>query len=208
MGSESWAAWVMEWWRQEVSIYPGGVEEHVCAGGGMREEVGLRVCLEKGSTKSKSSKGRAKKEKEGGDKRPFADFLLWTRGSLDGISFYFLNPPILQLRALNLMGTKYLDKDPQLAGGDTRIRRRGYMLIPLSQFIPPPFPSWCPHVCSLCLCLYSCFANKFPYTIFSLDSIYICIDIRCLFFSFWLISLSWQSLGPSTSLRMAQACSI
>ena len=28
---------------------------------------------------------------------------------------------------------------------------------PVSQFIPPPFPSWCPHVCSLCLCLYFCF---------------------------------------------------
>lgn len=124
-----------------MSIYPGGSEEHICAGGGMREEGGLRVCLEKGSIKSKTSKDRAKKEKEGGDKCPFADFLLWTRGSLDGISFYFLNPPILQLRALKLMGTKYLDKDPQLAGGDTRIRRRGYILIPFSQFILPPFPS-------------------------------------------------------------------
>lgn len=49
-----------------MSIYPGGVEEHICAGGGMREEVGLRICLEKGSTKSKTSKGRAKKEKAGG----------------------------------------------------------------------------------------------------------------------------------------------
>ena len=21
---------------------------------------------------------------------------------------------------------------------------------------PPPFPSWCPHICSLCICLYFC----------------------------------------------------
>ena len=32
-----------------------------------------------------------------------------------------------------------------------------YVSSPVSQFIPPPFPSWCPHVSSLCLCLYFCF---------------------------------------------------
>ena len=36
---------------------------------------------------------------------------------------------------------------------------------------------------------------------------HICVNIRCLFFSFWLISLCMKSLGPSTSLQMAQFCS-
>ena len=38
------------------------------------------------------------------------------------------------------------------------------------------------------LCLYSCPAGRFICAIF-LDSIYICVNIRYLFFSFWLISL-------------------
>ena len=45
----------------------------------------------------------------------------------------------------------------------------------------------CLQVCSLCLHLYSCPANRFISTIF-LDS-YICINIRYLCFSFWLTSL-------------------
>ena len=166
------AAWVMGWWVQEVNIYPGGAEEHICAGRGMREEVGLRVRLEKGSTKFKTSKGRAKKEKEGGDKHPFADFLLWTRGSLDGISFNFLNPPILQLRALKLTGTKYLDKDPQLAGGDTRIRRRGCMSIPFSQCTHPLSPLDV-HTFVLYVCVSIPALQISPPVPFFLDSIYI-----------------------------------
>ena len=43
------------------------------------------------------------------------------------------------------------------------------MSIPISQFISPP--PWYPYICSLCLCLYFCFANKIIYIIF-LDSIY------------------------------------
>ena len=31
----------------------------------------------------------------------------------------------------------------------------------------PFFPPWQPYICSLCLCLYFCFSNKFIYTIFS-----------------------------------------
>ena len=34
------------------------------------------------------------------------------------------------------------------------------------QFIPPLLPPWYPYVCSLCLCLDFCFANKFICTIF------------------------------------------
>ena len=34
-----------------------------------------------------------------------------------------------------------------------------------------PFPPWFPYACSLCLCLYFCFANKIISTIF-LDSMY------------------------------------
>ena len=45
-----------------------------------------------------------------------------------------------------------------------------YLSISISQFIIPfPVPSWYPHVCSLCLCLYFCFADKFTYTIFPLE---------------------------------------
>ena len=36
-----------------------------------------------------------------------------------------------------------------------------YMSIPITQFIPPPpFPPWCPHVCSLHLCLCFCFKDR------------------------------------------------
>ena len=41
-----------------------------------------------------------------------------------------------------------------------------YKSIPIFQFIPSPFPPWYPNICSLCLCLYFCFANKFICTIF------------------------------------------
>ena len=45
------------------------------------------------------------------------------------------------------------------------------MSIPISQFIPTSLPPWYPYICSLCLCLYFCFANKFICIIF-LDSTY------------------------------------
>ena len=41
-----------------------------------------------------------------------------------------------------------------------------YMSIPISQFISTSSPSWCPYMCSLCLCLRLCFANRFICTIF------------------------------------------
>ena len=41
-----------------------------------------------------------------------------------------------------------------------------YMSIPISQFIPLPFSPWYPYVCSLCLCLYFCYADKFICIIF------------------------------------------
>ena len=42
------------------------------------------------------------------------------------------------------------------------------MPIPIFQFIlpPPPPPRMVSYVCSLCLCLYCCFADKFTYIIF------------------------------------------
>ena len=52
----------------------------------------------------------------------------------------------------------------------------------------PLIPLLCPHVHSLHLHLSSCPANRFSSTSF-LDPIYICINIWCLFFSFWLTSL-------------------
>ena len=35
-----------------------------------------------------------------------------------------------------------------------------YMSMPVSQFFPPHPSPWYPYICSLCLCLYFCFANK------------------------------------------------
>ena len=35
-----------------------------------------------------------------------------------------------------------------------------YVSIPNAQYIPPSLPPWCQYVCSLCLCLYFCFANN------------------------------------------------
>ena len=40
-----------------------------------------------------------------------------------------------------------------------------YMSMPTSQ-LTASVPSWYPHICSPCLCLYFCFANKFICTIF------------------------------------------
>ena len=61
------------------------------------------------------------------------------------------------------------------------------ILVLLSQFDPP---SLCPQVCSLCLGLYSCSANRFISTIF-LDSIYICINILYLW-SYHSSTLAWK----------------
>ena len=44
----------------------------------------------------------------------------------------------------------------------------------------PPFPAWCPYTCSLCLCLYFCFANRFLCPTF-LDSTYMCSYIIFVF---------------------------
>ena len=54
----------------------------------------------------------------------------------------------------------------------------------------PPSPSYspCPEVCSLCLGLHCCPANRFISTIF-LDSTYMCVNMWYLFFSFWPTSL-------------------
>ena len=42
-----------------------------------------------------------------------------------------------------------------------------HMSVPISQVIPPMhFPCWCACVCSLHLCLYFCFVNRFICTIF------------------------------------------
>ena len=69
----------------------------------------------------------------------------------------------------------------------------------LSQLAPPLLPPLCPQARSLHLCLYSCPANRFIYTIF-LDSIYIyALIYAILLFSFWLHSV-WQTLGSSASL--------
>ena len=57
-----------------------------------------------------------------------------------------------------------------------------YVSVPISQFIPLPLPPPCSHLCFLHLCLYSCPANRFSYTIF-LDST-CSINIQYLLFSF------------------------
>ena len=59
-----------------------------------------------------------------------------------------------------------------------------YMSIPLSQLVPAySFPSPCPQVHSLRLCLYSCPAPRFVRTIF-LKIPFVCVSIWYLFFSF------------------------
>ena len=36
-----------------------------------------------------------------------------------------------------------------------------YGLIPISQCIPPPLPSFCNHKFTFCICVYFCFVNTF-----------------------------------------------
>ena len=58
---------------------------------------------------------------------------------------------------------------------------------PVSQLIlPSPLPACCPWICSLCLCLYFCFANKIVIPFPQIP--HICVNIQYLFFSFWLTS--------------------
>ena len=71
-----------------------------------------------------------------------------------------------------------------------------YMLIPISQSIPP-LPPWYPYVYSLHLCLYFCFADKFIYTIFQIP--HICVNIQYLLFSFLLTSLCMKVSRPSVN---------
>lgn len=78
-----------------MDVYLAGADDHICMGGGVRERMSRRVCLRKGSAKLKVSEGGAKKEKEGGNKHPFIEFLLWSRSSLSRISFNSLNSPVL-----------------------------------------------------------------------------------------------------------------
>ena len=62
-----------------------------------------------------------------------------------------------------------------------------YMSMPLSHFIPVyPSHSPCPQVHSLCLHLYSCPNSRFfrSFFFFFFQIPYICVSIRCLFFSF------------------------
>ena len=66
----------------------------------------------------------------------------------------------------------------------------------------PSLPS-CPSICPLCLCLYFCFANRFICTTFVICCPHISDITQHLFFSFSLHSVR-SSLGPSTSLQMAQ----
>ena len=67
------------------------------------------------------------------------------------------------------------------------IRKSVYVSVPNSWFIPLSFP-FCLRahsLWSLCLRVYYCFINKIVYTIFFQVS-HICLNIRYLFFSFWL----------------------
>ena len=66
------------------------------------------------------------------------------------------------------------------------------------------FPSSCPQVCSLRLCLYSCSANRIISTIdFSRSHIYVLTYNTCFFLSDLFHSV-WRTLGSPTSLQMTQ----
>ena len=77
-----------------------------------------------------------------------------------------------------------------------------------------PFPLWYPYVCSLHLCLNFRSANRFICAIFYVP--HICVNIRYLFFSFWLTSLCMtvsrcihvSTNDPSSFLFMAEYYSI
>ena len=63
------------------------------------------------------------------------------------------------------------------------------------------FPACYPHVCSLHLCLYFCFASKVIYTIFYRFHIYPLTYSIFLFVTYFTF---WKFPGPSTSLQMIQ----
>ena len=65
--------------------------------------------------------------------------------------------------------------------------------VSISQFIPPSSFQLGNHVCSLYICNYFCFENKFISTIF-LDSVY---KWYYTIFGFLFLTSLWQTLGPS-----------
>ena len=79
------------------------------------------------------------------------------------------------------------------------IRNRAYMSVPTSLFMPCSH-AWRLYVCSVRLCLHFCFVNRFIRTVF-LDSACMCYYSILVFL--FLITLC-ESLGPCTSLQMAQ----
>ena len=82
------------------------------------------------------------------------------------------------------------------------------MSVPVSQSIPSPRPRfpWCPYTCSLCPCLYFCFANKIIYTIFPRFHIY-ALTHKYLFSPFWITLLCMAVSSTSTALQGTRFCS-
>ena len=76
------------------------------------------------------------------------------------------------------------------------IHRIVYMLISIYQFIPPLLPCLCADICSLYLCLYFFFANRFSCAIF-VDFIYMHWYVIPVFLFLTYFTV-WQSLGQST----------
>ena len=64
----------------------------------------------------------------------------------------------------------------------------------------PAFPRLGPYICSLCLCFYFCFANRFICTVFSRFHIYVLLYNICFTD---LLDFVWQFIGPSMSMQMA-----
>ena len=58
-----------------------------------------------------------------------------------------------------------------------------YMSILIFQFIPPSPSPLCPHICSLCLCLYSCLGNGFIHIIFFFFRLHLYVLIHDICFS-------------------------
>ena len=59
-----------------------------------------------------------------------------------------------------------------------------------------PFPPWFPYACSVCLCLYFCFANKIIYTIFSRFHIYALIYYVFFFLTYFTLCDSLLRIVP------------
>ena len=96
----------------------------------------------------------------------------------------------------------------QRVGHDWASEHSIYVSILLSQFVAPsPFPAGS-KVCSLCLHLYFCPAKSSSVPSFCIP--YICVNIQCLFSSFWLTSLC--VIGSTfnhhiRTLELTQMCS-